>query len=176
MRNEPAPQHDATPPSAVHRPDRSTDPTGDVVPAVARTDSEPPAAQVTDPVGLLRIASMVKKVDDQLDHLDLDEAAADRLDGIAHDVRSDLAHAVSGDLLDEYDRLVGDAGERRSVAETALVHAQLTGWLDGVMQGLQLQAATAQVARAQRLAEASAQRQPAPRADERSSRRDNSYL
>lgn len=176
MRNEPAPQPDATPPGAVHRPDRAPDPTGNVAAAVAHAAGDSSTAQVTDPVGLLRIASMVKKVDDQLDHLDLDEAAADRLDGIAHDVRADLAHAVSGDLLDEYDRLVGDAGGRRSVAETALVHAQLTGWLDGVMQGLQLQAATAQVARAQRLAEASAHRQAPSRRDESSPHRDNSYL
>ncbi|MFN3216293.1 MAG: proteasome activator [Acidimicrobiales bacterium] len=176
MRNEPAPQPQATAPRAVERPDGAPDQAGDVTPAVAQATGDSSAVQVTDPVGLLRIASMVKKVDDQLDHLDLDEAAADRLDGIAHEVRADLAHAVSGDLLDEYDRLVGDAGRRRSVAETTLVYAQLTGWLDGVMQGLQLQAATAQVARAQRLAEASARRQPPSHDGEPSPRRDNSYL
>jgi hypothetical protein len=132
---------------------------------------------VTDPVGLLRIASMVKKVDEQLDHLHLDDATADRLEGIAHDVRADLAHAVSGDLLDEYDRLVGGDRRRRSVAETALVHAQLTGWLDGVIQGLQLQAASAQVAMAQHVVESSAHHQSAVRGgEEPSPRRDNRYI
>jgi hypothetical protein len=139
-------------------------------------DASPSSAQVSDPIGLLRIASMVKKVDDQLDHLHLDEAAADRLEGIAYDVRADLARAVSGDLLDEYDRLVGNAGGGRSIAEKALVHAQLTGWLEGVMQGLQLQAASAQVARTQELVE-STHRQPGARGGEEPSRRpDNRYI
>lgn len=141
--------------------------------AIGRREGDATSAQVTDPVGLLRIASMVKKVDDQLNTLELDAAAAERLEGMAHDVRADLAHAVSGDLLDEYDRLVGDARGARSVTETALVHAQLTGWLDGVMQGLQLQAASAQAARAQRLVDASTHvRDDEPRAP----RRDNRYI
>jgi hypothetical protein len=176
MRNQPAPHPDASPQGAAQGSDGAPDHAVTTAAAVVHGEGDPPSAQVTDPVGLLRIASMVKKVDDQLDHLDLDEAAADRLEGIAHDVRADLAQAVSGDLLDEYDRLVGNAGGPRSVAETALVHAQLTGWLDGVMQGLQLQAATAQVARAQRLAEASARPQPPSRRSDERSPRDNSYL
>jgi hypothetical protein len=169
MLNETGIEHDT--PRGAPRADGSPDPAAGS--AIDHRKGDATSAQVTDPVGLLRIASMVKKVDDQLDTIELDAAAAERLEGMAHDVRADLAHAVSGDLLDEYDRLVGDARGARSVAETALVHAQLTGWLDGVMQGLQLQAASAQAARAQRRVDASTH---ARDAEPRAPRRDNRYI
>ncbi len=68
----------------------------------------------------------------------LDEASRGRLKEIFESAVEEIGSTLTNDLRAELDRLVLPfADEAPSAAELQIAHAQLVGWLEGLVQGIQ---------------------------------------
>jgi hypothetical protein len=106
------------------------------------------ADRVNRPGELLRLAAMTKTVLDELRRPGFDDADRSRIEALYKASLNELSGVVSDDLRDELDRLVQplvDAPELTG-PELRVAEAQLSGWLDGVIQGLQASAMAQQAA------------------------------
>ena len=110
---------------------------------------------ITEPAKLLRVATMVREVLEELHHDGFSEAARARVDTLQRTAIDELGDTMSADLRAELDRLVhppSSHGEHApSQAELRVSEAQLSGWLEGLFQGMQASAMAEQAARAQSL-------------------------
>ena len=94
--------------------------------------------EVHQPAKVMRIASMVRTLLDEVRAAPLDEASRTRLKDIYSTSVKELGEVLSGDLREELDRLSlpFDDGAP-SDAELRIAHAQLVGWLEGLFHGIQ---------------------------------------
>ena len=94
--------------------------------------------EVHQPAKVMRIASMVRTLLEEVRAAPLDEASRARLKDIYSTSVQELGDVLSGDLRDELDRLSlpFDDGAP-SDAELRIAHAQLVGWLEGLFHGIQ---------------------------------------
>lgn len=108
---------------------------------------------IDHPAKVMRIGAMMKQLLDELRSADLDEPSRDRLREIYDRSVGELGSALSPDLRDELGRLAlpfnGDATP--TAAELQIAKAQLVGWLEGLVQGMQAMLFAQQMAAQQQL-------------------------
>ena len=106
-------------------------------------DGETPAAtepdeQVLRPTKLIRIASMVRNMLDEVRRAPLDDAGRKALREIYERSLRELDDILSPELQAELDSVVIPFGaETPSESELRIAQAQLVGWLEGLFHGIQ---------------------------------------
>lgn len=100
---------------------------------VAATES------VEHPAKVMRIASMIKQLLDEVRHAPLDEASRTRLREIYEVSVRELGEGLSPDLRSELARMTLPFTESSVPTESELriAQAQLVGWLEGLFHGIQ---------------------------------------
>jgi hypothetical protein len=94
--------------------------------------------EVHHPAKVMRIASMVRTLLDEVRAAPLDDASRTRLKEIYETSIKELGEVLSGDLRDELGRLSLPFDQvSPSEAELRIAHAQLVGWLEGLFHGIQ---------------------------------------
>jgi hypothetical protein len=108
------------------------------------TDGEASAAgpeeneQVTRPTKLIRIASMVRTMLEEVRRAPLDDAGRRRLREIHEKSLEELESVLSPELQKELEEVVLPfTSEDPSESELRLAQAQLVGWLEGLFHGIQ---------------------------------------
>lgn len=94
---------------------------------------------VQEPAKLVRLARMIHELLGEVREADLDEATRQRLRSHVEQTADEVGDVLSPDLRDELSRLrarwSGEGGASQS--ELRVEQAQLAGWLEGVLQGIQ---------------------------------------
>jgi proteasome activator-like protein len=94
--------------------------------------------QVTRPTKLIRIASMVRTMLDEVRRAPLDDAGRRRLREIHEKSLDELESVLSPELRQELQEVVLPfTSEAPSESELRLAQAQLVGWLEGLFHGIQ---------------------------------------
>jgi hypothetical protein len=94
--------------------------------------------QVTQPTKLIRIASMVRTMLDEVRRAPLDDAGRRRLREIHDKSLSELESVLSPELQQELkDVVLPLTSDAPTDAELRLAQAQLVGWLEGLFHGIQ---------------------------------------
>jgi hypothetical protein len=123
-----------------------------VPPGLAPGEEE--GEQVTRPTKLIRIASMVRTMLDEVRRAPLDDAGRRRLREIhersLHELESVLSPELQKELSEVVLPLTSDAPTE---SELRLTQAQLVGWLEGLFHGIQATLFTQQTAAQQQLEE-----------------------
>lgn len=97
-------------------------------------ESEEPL--VSEPLKLVRIASMTQAMLVEVRGIELDEHAVARLQGVHSRTVASLRGIMSEELRDELDAMVLPLHEGASEAEVRVAQAQLAGWLEGLFHGI----------------------------------------
>ncbi|NDH88920.1 MAG: DUF2587 domain-containing protein, partial [Actinobacteria bacterium] len=94
---------------------------------------------VDHPAKVMRIGAMMKQLLEELRTMELDEPSRHRLRDIYETSVNELGGALSLDLREELDRLAlpFSVEETPTAAELQIAKAQLVGWLEGLVQGMQ---------------------------------------
>lgn len=93
---------------------------------------------VTQPAKLIRIASMVRSMLEEVRHAELDEAGRKLLRQIHERSLHALEDVLSDDLRAELaDVVLPFTDDTPSESELRIAQAQLVGWLQGLFQGIQ---------------------------------------
>jgi hypothetical protein len=104
-------------------------------------DGQPEAVegeQVTQPTKLIRIASMVRTMLDEVRRAPLDDAGRRRLREIHEKSLQELEGVLSPDLRSELEEVVLPfTSDTPTESELRLAQAQLVGWLEGLFHGIQ---------------------------------------
>jgi hypothetical protein len=99
---------------------------------------EEQSEQVTSPTKLIRIASMVRTMLDEVRRAPLDDAGRRRLREIHEKSLDELESVLSPDLQQELSEVVLPiTSDTPSESELRLAQAQLVGWLEGLFHGIQ---------------------------------------
>ena len=97
-----------------------------------------PTEQVTRPTKLIRIASMVRTMLEEVRRAPLDDEGRRRLRAIHERSIHELEGVLSPDLTRELSEVVLPfTSETPSDSELRLAQAQLVGWLEGLFHGIQ---------------------------------------
>ncbi len=97
-----------------------------------------PADAVQQPAKVMRIATMVRQLLEEVRHSSLDEAGRSRLADIYETSVRELGEILSSELKDELARLsLPFDADSPSDSELRIAHAQLVGWLEGLFHGIQ---------------------------------------
>src|SRR3954447_19091215 len=133
-----------------------TDPTPNpVVPEVVGPETAPAAdgggedggESVRQPTKLIRIASMVRGMLDEVRRAPLDDAGRRALREIHERSLQELEGVLSEDLRKELEEVVLPfTSEAPSESELRIAQAQLVGWLEGLFHGIQATLFTQQAA------------------------------
>ena len=114
------------------------------LPAEQPEGHQPPTAtsvtdQVSEPAKVMRIATMIRQLLDEVKSAPLDEASRQRMGSIYTTSIAELKEGLSPDLVDELERLSlpFSADVTPSDAELRIAQAQLVGWLEGLFHGIQ---------------------------------------
>jgi Protein of unknown function (DUF2587) len=113
---------------------------------------------IAHPAKLLRIASMIRELVEEVRQSSLDQEGLERLAEIYRSSLVELREALSPDLQQELDKLASPLEGHESESEVRIAHAQLLGWLEGLFHGIQA-ALWAQHAQAQAALEQMSRRQ-----------------
>ena len=98
----------------------------------------PEGEAVTQPSKLIRIASMVRNMLEEVRHAPLDEAGRRMLRQIHDKSLNELEDVLSPDLREELAEVVLPFSEATpSESELRIAQAQLVGWLEGLFHGIQ---------------------------------------
>jgi hypothetical protein len=101
-------------------------------------DGDDASEQVSSPTKLIRIASMVRTMLDEVRRAPLDDAGRRRLREIHERSLEELETVLSPDLQQELAEVVLPlTGDSPSESELRLAQAQLVGWLEGLFHGIQ---------------------------------------
>ncbi len=98
-----------------------------------------PAELVEQPAKVMRIASMVKQLLEEVRSAPLDEAGRTRLAQIHERSLVELEQGLAPELVEELRRIAlpFDDGSTPTDAELRIAQAQLVGWLEGLFHGIQ---------------------------------------
>ena len=123
------------------------------VEVVDPTESDDVDETVDHPAKVMRIGAMMKQLLEELRSMELDAPSRDRLRDIYDTSVSELGAALSPDLREELGRLAlpFSAAETPTAAELQIAKAQLVGWLEGLVQGMQAMLFAQQMAAQQQL-------------------------
>jgi hypothetical protein len=104
----------------------------------AAGDEGPEREVVSQPSKLIRIATMIKSMLEEVRQASLDEAGRQRLRQIHERSLAELSEVLSDDLKEELGgvMLPFDDGTP-SESELRIAQAQLVGWLEGLFHGIQ---------------------------------------
>jgi len=109
-----------------------------VVGADSSGDDGEATEQITSPTKLIRIASMIRGMLDEVRRAPLDDAGRRRLREIHEKSLEVLEGVLSPDLRQELSEVVLPfADDDPSDSELRLAQAQLVGWLEGLFHGIQ---------------------------------------
>jgi hypothetical protein len=112
----------------------------------------PDRETVSQPSKLIRIATMVKSMLEEVRQASLDEAGRQRLRQIYDRSLAELSEVLSEDLREELDEVMVPFGEGLpSESELRIAQAQLVGWLEGLFHGIQATMMTQQMMAQQQL-------------------------
>ena len=115
-------------------------------------ESRNPADLVEHPGKVMRIASMIKQLLEEVRSAPLDEAGRTRLAEIHRRSISELEEGLAPELIDELERITLPFGDDTpSDAELRIAQAQLVGWLEGLFHGIQAALFAQQMAAQQQL-------------------------
>jgi hypothetical protein len=107
---------------------------------------------VSQPSKLIRIASMVRNMLEEVRHAPLDEAGRRLLAQIHERSMSELESVLSPDLRAELAEVVLPLiGSTPSESELRITQAQLVGWLEGLFHGIQASLFSQQMAAQQQM-------------------------
>ncbi len=136
-------------------------PEGDGATAGDEAGPEPASAeQVTHPTKLIRIASMVRSMLEEVRRAPLDDAGRKALREIHEKSVDELEDVISPELREELAEVsLPFSSTTPSESELRLAQAQLVGWLEGLFHGIQATLFTQQAMAQQQLEEM--RRQPA---------------
>jgi hypothetical protein len=98
---------------------------------------QPPVALVEQPAKLIRIASMIRELLEDVRQSKPDEAGRKRLREVYERAVAALKEGVSKELQDELETLTLPLENTPTESEVRLAQAQLLGWLEGLFQGIQ---------------------------------------
>ena len=141
----------------------SADPTSapNLVEVLPPSAGEQPAADgeqgpereaVSQPSKLIRIATMVKSMLEEVRQASLDEAGRQRLRQIHERSLAELSEVLSEDLQEELGGVMLPFDEGTpSDSELRIAQAQLVGWLEGLFHGIQATMMTQQMTAQQQL-------------------------
>ena len=117
-------------------------------------DAAPEGEFIEQPAKVMRVGSMLRQLLDELREVALDEGSRDRMREIYDTSVKELGSALSPDLSDELNRITLPFGDEEtpSEAELRVAQAQLVGWLEGLIQGIQATLFAQQMAAQQQLA------------------------
>lgn len=109
---------------------------------------------IEQPAKVMRVGAMMRTLLEQVREIDLDEPSRERMRDIYEQSITELGSALSPELHDELLRLSLPFSDidTPSEAELAVAKAQLVGWLEGLIQGIQATLFAQQVAAQQQLA------------------------
>lgn len=92
---------------------------------------------IEHPAKLLRITQMVRALLDEVRQTPLDESARKRMRDIYENSLTQLKDALSEDLQRELELFVVPFDRNPSESEIRVAQAQLVGWLEGLLHGIQ---------------------------------------
>ncbi len=92
---------------------------------------------IAHPAKLLRIASMIRELVEEVRGGRIDDPGRDRLAEIYRSSVDQLKDALSPDLQQELSTLMGPLNNPASESEVRVAQAQLLGWLEGLFHGIQ---------------------------------------
>lgn len=138
-------------------PDEPTVPLSDADQPAAEPDPEP---SVSDPAKLIRLGTMLQTLMAEVRQADTDEESRRMLARIHNETMEELATVLSTDLMDELTEFADCCGDDGvpSEAEIRVAQAQLVGWLQGLLQGLQASMAQQHAAAAMQVQQLQASR------------------
>ena len=111
---------------------------GGATPTTTEIEPQDPSDAVHHPAKVMRIATMVRQLLEEVRHSPLDEASRTRLREIYETSVEELREVLSDDLREELDRLSLPFDQPAPTdAELRIAHAQLVGWLEGLFHGIQ---------------------------------------
>jgi proteasome activator-like protein len=135
------------------------------------TDAAPPTEEtepaVSDPAKLIRLGTMLQALMAEVRSADTDEESRRLLARIHNETMEELGTVLSSDLMEELSEFTNccDDDGVPTEAEIRVAQAQLVGWLQGLLQGLQASVMTQQAAAARQFQQLAANRRPGPSAD-----------
>jgi hypothetical protein len=115
-------------------------------------DEGPERETVSQPSKLIRIATMLKTMLEEVRQASLDEAGRARLRQIHERSLAELSEVLSEDLREELGEVMLPFDEGTpSESELRIAQAQLVGWLEGLFHGIQATMMTQQMMAQQQL-------------------------
>ncbi|HVW33872.1 MAG TPA: proteasome activator [Acidimicrobiia bacterium] len=121
-------------------------------PGDGQAEETPERESVSQPSKLIRIATMVKSMLEEVRQASLDEAGRQRLRQIHERSLSELSEVLSEDLREELGEVMLPFDEATpSESELRIAQAQLVGWLEGLFHGIQATMMTQQMMAQQQL-------------------------
>lgn len=120
--------------------------------SAAETDASNEA--IEQPAKVMRVGAMMRQLLEQVRGMELDQPSREHMRDIYQRSIKELSSALSSDLHDELLRLSlpFSPAETPSESELAVAKAQLVGWLEGLVQGIQATLFAQQLAAQQQLA------------------------
>jgi hypothetical protein len=118
----------------------------EVVDGAASADSDADGELITRPTKLIRIATMVRSMLDEVRRAPLDDAGRRRLREIHERSLTELEGVLSPELQKELSEVVLPLSDAPTDAELRLAQAQVVGWLEGLFHGIQATLFTQQAA------------------------------
>ena len=111
----------------------------DAILPAEQSDGEGPAKEsVEEPAKVMRIGTMVKQLLEEVRAAPLDEAGRDRLKQIYATSVAELSSGLSPDLQEELAKMAPPFDEGTpTTSELRIAQAQLVGWLEGLVHGIQ---------------------------------------
>jgi hypothetical protein len=94
---------------------------------------------VQQPAKVVRVGTMMRQLLEEVKSSPLDDQSRGRLKEIYQSSITELGSALSDDLREELNRLASPFGGETSPSndELRIAQAQLVGWLEGLIQGIQ---------------------------------------
>ena len=112
--------------------------TGPLQGEVVEADHSSNRETITEPQKLIRIASMVRTMLDEVRRAPLDDAGRRHLSEIHSRALAALEDVLSEDLRKELSEVVIPfSGDSPTESELRIAQAQLVGWLEGLFHGIQ---------------------------------------
>lgn len=118
----------------------SEDPASEALDSIEVVDGdEEPAPPVSEPGKLMRIGLMLRELQEEVRRAEPDEAGRERLRIVHSRAVRELGQALSAELREELEQLTLPFAddEAPSGSEIRIAQAQLIGWLEGLVQGIQ---------------------------------------
>lgn len=117
---------------------------------------------IEQPAKVMRVGAMLRGLLQEVREAPLDERSRDRLREIYEISLQELGSAVSADLREELERLAQPFpdSEVPTEAELRIAKAQLVGWMEGLIQGIQATLYAQQVLARRQLADMRGQLPP----------------